>query len=109
MQPGKWPAYSCSCNGLKYISDSILLEEEDTVDEFMVAWSKFDYKAKTHWWRGTFDGLVFYIEKDKANFYYVTLEGEDKIHEPWERQNTLREAKQWTDDWLCTPLIKEAA
>lgn len=79
------------------------------MDEFIVLWSKFDYKAGTHWWQGEFDGLVFYIEKDRHHFYSVTLEGHDKICEPWERHNTLYEAKVWVDEWLCTPLVKEAA
>lgn len=79
------------------------------MDEFMVEWAPFDCKAKFHWWRGTFSGLVFYIQKSPSNFYHVTLEGHDKICEPWENHNTLREAKEWTDSWLCKPLVKEAA
>lgn len=79
------------------------------MDDYIVQWAKFDYKTGTHWWQGKFDGLVFYIEKGKDNFYRVTLEGHDKIAEPWEKLNTLAEAKEWVDEWLCKPLAKEAA
>jgi hypothetical protein len=67
----------------------------------MVTWRKLDVQAKVHWWIGEFEGLVFYIEKSKDNFYRVFLKGQDQIGESWERSNTLQEAKEWADNWLC--------
>ncbi len=69
------------------------------MDEYFIEWHMFDVKAKYHWWRGECDGHVFFIEKCPQNFYSVTQQSVDRIVGPWEVHNTLKEAKEWADNY----------